>query len=174
VISYKNYLAKDSHLRLERDDFVDAVNFEIHEEQCSFLGLYLEEWLTVSLNYFDKNLGNFPGFHYTSFFAIHYFVIGGAVIHDGIPGSYLVTPVSPYIAMNHELIHDNLNLLKRFVERHLLPSFQVIFFLRGLVFEFYMDYMHRQVPSPYQLVYLVQRAGYSHSFYLTISSTDFW
>ena len=127
----------------------------------------LEEWLTVSLNYFDKSLENFPGFHYTSFFAIHYFVKGGAVIHDETPGIWLVTLESPYIAMNHELIHDNLNLLKRFVERHLLPSFQVIFFLRGSAFEFYMDYSHRQAPSPYQLVYLVQRAGYNHSFYLT-------
>ena len=89
------------------------------------------------------------------------------MIHDETPGIWLVTLESPYIAMNHELIHDNLNLLKRFVERHLLPSFQVIFFLRELAFEFCMDYSHRQAPSPYQLVYLVQRAGYSHSFYLT-------
>ena len=87
------------------------------------------------------------------------------MIHDGMPtpGSYLVTPESSYIAKNH----DNLSLLKRFVERHLLPSFQVIFFLRGLAFEFYMDYMHRQAPSPYQLVYLVHHAVYSLSFYST-------
>ena len=89
------------------------------------------------------------------------------MIHDETPGSYLVTHVSPYTAMNHELIHDNLNLLKRFVGIHLLPSFQVIFFLRESAFGFYMDYKHRPAPSPYQLVCLVQRAGYSHSFYLT-------
>ena len=47
---YKNYLVKDSHLRLERDDFVDAVNFEIHEEQCSFLGLYLN----ISVNIIQR------------------------------------------------------------------------------------------------------------------------
>ena len=94
------------------------------------------------------------------------------MVHDGAPGSYLVTPVSSYFAMYHELIHDNLDFLKRFVERHFLPSFQVIFFLRGLAFGFYMDYIHRQAPSPYQLVYLVHRAGYSHSFYSTKKELD--